>query len=384
LLGITLPEGWEYTDLDEEPQAQTITVVPQEQRQIDDTRMDDAPEDDARADERKAAEIETFKRWLKRNPNRAGKLDAFKSDVLSDDDKATIAAEFKAQGDGDAEDTPFFVTLPDGDITPDWWRATKATLQLSADDPEAEQAARMAIERRAAREMSQSLEEWLTTALDGLTEAEVQTLAYRLRNNQAAFRDVLQRALVQSADLGVSVAVDQFETVGYGFDYTLANAGARDWARRYTDDLLSKLNTTNDRIVGEAVARWVDNGEPLQALIDDLAPSFGKRRAELIASTETTRAYAEANRIAFEESGVIETIEWRTANDEKTCPICAPLGGIDAENVGTEQPKLGSGGNVTTSVRNPQFRHPNGMVYGLPPAHPRCRCWVVAVVEEVE
>lgn len=102
LLGITLPEGWEYTDLDEEPQPQTITVVPQEQRQIADTRMDDAPEDDARTDERKAAEIETFKRWLKRNPNRAGKIDAFKSDVLSDDDKAQIAAEFKAD-EGEAK-----------------------------------------------------------------------------------------------------------------------------------------------------------------------------------------------------------------------------------------------------------------------------------------
>lgn len=346
-----------------------------------------APQNDAQSDNRQAMQAEkrreekAFRKWLKRRPN--PDIAQFDAEYLSDAEKADIAAEFKT-GDGDAEDTPFFVTLPtDGRITLDWWRATKATLQLSADDPEAEQAARMAIERRASREMSRSLEEWLTEALDGLSDAEVQSLAYRLRNNQATFRDVLQRALVQSSDLGVSVALEQFDNVGYGFDYTLVNAGARNWARRYTDDLLAQLNTTNDKIVGEAVARWIDNGEPLSALEMDLRPYFGRQRAQMIASTEVTRAYAEANRIAYEQSGVVETLEWRTANDERVCPICGPLGGIAAENVGTEQPKLGGGGNARTSVRNPQFQHPNGMVYGLPPAHPRCRCWIVPVVAEV-
>ena len=304
----------------------------------------------------------------------------------ADVDALLSVAISASQEDGAAEDSPFGeMLITAGRITPGLWRAAKNTLMLDPEDPEAEQLARMAIERRATREMTRSLEEWLQTALTGLTEDEVRTLASRLRNNQTLFRDVLQRALVQSADLGVSVAVDQFDTVGYGFDYTLANAEARDWARRYTDDLLAQLNTTNDRIVGEAVARWVDNGEPLSSLIDDLArsPFFGRQRAELIASTEVTRAYAESNRIAYEQSGVVETIEWRTANDERVCPICGPLGGIAAENVGTEQPKLGGGGNVQTSVRNPQFQHPtNGNVYGLPPSHPRCRCWVVPVIKD--
>ena len=302
----------------------------------------------------------------------------------ADVDALLSVAISASQEDGAAEDSPFGeMLITAGRITPGLWRAAKNTLMLDPEDPEAEQLARMAIERRATREMTRSLEEWLQTALTGLTEDEVRTLASRLRNNQMLFRDVLQRALVQSADLGVSVAVDQFDTVGYGFDYTLANAEARDWARRYTDDLLAQLNTTNERIVGEAVARWVDNGEPLSSLVDDLIPSFGRQRAELIASTEVTRAYAEANRIAYEQSGVVETLEWRTANDERVCPICGPLGGIAAENVGTEQPKLGGGGNVQTSVRNPQFQHPtNGNVYGLPPSHPRCRCWVVPVIKD--
>lgn len=62
--------------------------------------------------------------------------------------------------------------------------------------------------------------------------------------------DELSRAIQDSADLGVSVAVQQFDNVGYGFDYTLANADAQRWAARYTDDLLRQLATTTSERVG--------------------------------------------------------------------------------------------------------------------------------------
>jgi SPP1 gp7 family putative phage head morphogenesis protein len=241
-------------------------------------------------------------------------------------------------------------------ITLEAWKAL--VLQLDPDNDEAEQLARMAIERRTERQMAQSLEDWLRSVLSGISEAEVQTIAYRLRSGSMRFRDVLQRALIDSVDLGVSVTVNQFENIGFGFDYTLANADAREWARRYTDEVMEQLNVTNDRIVGEAVARWVENGEPLQALEDDLARHFNRQRARRIAATETTRAYAEGNRAAFQESGVVDEVQWRTANDERVCPICGPL-------------------HDQRAPVNGAFD--NGL---FPPAHPNCRCWVVPVIDK--
>ncbi len=76
------------------------------------------------------------------------------------------------------------------------------------------------------------------------------------------------------------------------------------------------------------------------------------------AQTETTRAAAPGTRIDFVQSGVVKRIEIRTAMDERVCPVCGPLHGT---------------------------RHAleSGVVgRGLPPFHPGCRCWIVAVVED--
>jgi SPP1 gp7 family putative phage head morphogenesis protein len=255
---------------------------------------------------------------------------------------------------------PFFRLPPTGSITPEWYKALR--LQLDRDDDEKEQKVRMGLERRFEREMRGALDDMLNTLFpEGYSEfANPQIEANRIHEaflRDQKLRDTVSRALQDGVDLGVSVAVQQLENVGFGFDYTLANAAAREWALRHTDTLLNQLGTTSGRVVGQAVGRWVDNGEPLQSLINDLAPAFGQARAERIAATEVTRAYAEGSTQAYKESSVVKKVEWRTARDERVCPICAPLEGRT----------VNLGGRF-------------GDIY--PPAHIRCRCWVVPIVDE--
>lgn len=241
-------------------------------------------------------------------------------------------------------------------------------LQLDPGDDEAEQAIRMAVERRNARRLRDILAEINGRMVDAMPEDfnpaidtfDLRRAARLTRAEEQELQDALSRMLQESADLGVNVAIDQFESVGFGFDWTLANTTARDWAASYAPRLAGDINATTQRMVGQSVSRWIENGEPLQALIDDIAPVFGRGRAELIASTEVTRAYAEGNRIAYRESGVVTEWEWRTAADERVCPVCGPLQGkrrrLDGE--------------------------PFDIGVDAPPAHPRCRCWVVPVIEE--
>jgi len=149
------------------------------------------------------------------------------------------------------------------------------------------------------------------------------------------------------------------ETIGFGFDWTLANVDARAWALSYTDDLLLDMANVTQRGVGQAIGRWIDNGEPLPSLIADLQPFFGPKRAKRIAVTEVTRAYAEGSTQAYIASGVVEMREWATANDEYVCPVCGENG------LSGQQRKLGepfSGG-----IKNP-------------PAHVNCRCWILPAV----
>ena len=87
--------------------------------------------------------------------------------------------------------------------------------------------------------------------------------------------------------------------------------------------------------------------------MDLLEPAFGKARASMIATTETTRAYSRATtqyQNLLEVDGIKTVAVWKTAADDKTCPICRPLNG-EPEGVWEDD-------------------FPDG-----PPAHVNCRCW---------
>jgi SPP1 gp7 family putative phage head morphogenesis protein len=273
--------------------------------------------------------------------------------------------------------SPLPFVIPTGRITHRWFKAL--TLRLDRDDDEAEQKARMGLERRFEKEMKRALNDMMETLYPpgwdtDYPYSEPARIHQAFLNDQR-MRDTVSRALQDGADLGVSVAVDQLENVGYGFDYTLANVRARDWALAHTDTLLNQLGTTSSRVVGQAVARWIENSEPLEKLVEDITPTFGRDRAATIAKTEITRAYAQGTRESYIDSGIVTRVVWRTSSDEYVCPICWPLNGT------TIDIKTGEFfDNLPQAVKD-KLGTKNR--FGYPPAHPNCRCWHVAVIEDL-
>ena len=231
-------------------------------------------------------------------------------------------------------------------------------MQLDPDDDEAESVLLNGLIDDVTPRVERALREWLRDVFGpSMSEAEIMDWERRLLQADATFRDVLQRALVDASDLGVQVAVEQLSGVSIGFDWTLVNTRARENARQYAAQLVSQITETTRGNIREAVARFIDNGEPLPALIRDLrATGFSARRAKLIAATEVTGAFARANSQAYVESGVVEFMEWRTARDERVCPICGKLHG----------------------TRAPMRQQFEGRY--MPPAHPGCRCWIAPIV----
>lgn len=136
-------------------------------------------------------------------------------------------------------------------------------------------------------------------------------------------------------------------------DWDLVNVNALDFAKRYKYDWIKRINDTTRTQTQKAVSDWIQSGAPLPALERALEPVFGPVRAAMIASTEVTRVFSEANRAAFESTGLVDQVRWNTAQDDLVCPICAPRDG-----------KL----------------YPVGATSEAPPAHVRCRCWVQPVV----
>lgn len=151
------------------------------------------------------------------------------------------------------------------------------------------------------------------------------------------------------------------EGLAVGFDPTVTNQRAAAWARAYGGELVKFINEKTRGVVGEAVATFVETpGFTLGDLVEMLP--YDDVRAQMIAVTETTRAYAEGNAeiaqdLREEYPGVAVLTEWFTNADDIVCEICGPLEG---QIVDTE-----------AGV----FKGGDGEAYTEPPVHPNCRCW---------
>lgn len=141
--------------------------------------------------------------------------------------------------------------------------------------------------------------------------------------------------------------------LGVAVDWMLVNQAALEYARQYGFQLVSNITATTAQQTAVEFEKWIVSGEPQAELAKRIASIFGVARAELIASTEATRIFADANLRAWRERK-IGKVKWQTAVDERVCPICGPLH------------------NSVLSINNEI----------MPPAHPRCRCWLLPVVAE--
>jgi SPP1 gp7 family putative phage head morphogenesis protein len=104
------------------------------------------------------------------------------------------------------------------------------------------------------------------------------------------------------------------------------------------------------------------SGDRLMATTTRYANRLARLRAETIARTETIRASVDGQLLAWRAARADGLIaagamkRWSVSNDDRLCPRCAPLNGIE----------------VPLDAAFP------GGVQG-PPLHPRCRCAVVLV-----
>jgi len=151
-------------------------------------------------------------------------------------------------------------------------------------------------------------------------------------------------------------------------NWDVFNQNAIDWLNNYGMGWLKQINETSRNQVVNAIDDFIRQGKSMQALkkniVEILAPTYSKSRAESIATTEVTRIYAEGNLLAWKSTGTVTQKRWMTARDDLVCPICAPLDGMVVD--------IDSNG-FTTEI--------GGLGLSNPPAHINCRCWMTPVVD---
>lgn len=132
-------------------------------------------------------------------------------------------------------------------------------------------------------------------------------------------------------------------------------SAVREYAEEYRFNLIRGINDTTRVQTIAAIDEWLDSGKPLSKLEDALVPIFGESRAEKIAVTETTRLFARGNQAAWESTGLVSSVTWMTANDDRVCDVCD---GLDGSIIGV------------------------GDIDAMPPLHVNCRCYLQPVFDD--
>jgi len=153
-------------------------------------------------------------------------------------------------------------------------------------------------------------------------------------------------------------AAAQASSFGLAADFDLINQGVLEFTRTFGDEWWGRLEGTTREGLRAAIGANISTGAPLSNLKKSLEPLFGKTRADMIASTETTRLYAEGNSIAYRAAGVTQ-LEFRTAREFH----------------------LGKGGVCDLCAGRDGEKFPIDDAASRPPLHVRCRCFVVPVVD---
>lgn len=165
--------------------------------------------------------------------------------------------------------------------------------------------------------------------------------------------DLFAPSIVRAMLTGASTAGDELIDAGIEVDWSLVDNGVKRAAKEFVENVAQTVTKTNLNAFTVEFAEWLDSGEPLPALTERLAQYYGPVRSEMIAVTETTRAFAEANRITWRQNNV-KKFRFNTVVDDRVCPICEPHNGeiFDIENTDMS-----------------------------PPLHVRCRCYNSPVIE---
>lgn len=184
-----------------------------------------------------------------------------------------------------------------------------------------------------------------------------------------AARRLFKRAFIQGAHSGAEEPAarrelrrwtrskERDERVGYaaappdGIDWLRIAAIADEFITDYLDEWWMGLEATTRSALRSAIADARAEGLGVRGVAARIAPWFDRVRAEAIAVTETSRLMGQGAQATYKAIG-FGVWEWRTANDDRTCPICAKR---------AKDSKL----------------QPYPMTTAFVPAHPRCRCWPV-------
>lgn len=161
--------------------------------------------------------------------------------------------------------------------------------------------------------------------------------------------------------------------------FTVTNPKVAEFLRGYTIRLAGEINDYTANRLSETLAEGLDKGESSAMLarrVNGLYDDFDGYRSEMIARTESARAFTAGTEQAWRESGIVSGKKWMLAPG--ACEVCQAVANEFA--------------NTQVSLNEPFYplgsviRLPSGGIFKVdytavmgPPVHPHDRCSIRAV-----
>lgn len=210
-------------------------------------------------------------------------------------------------------------------------------------------------------------------AIRAIQQQELRMVATLSTEIQEGVRTFLTAGLRNGVNPRVT-AVDLREIVGLTAKQTQSIANYRGLltgGQKGQPFMEALSRATRDKRFDRSVLNAISDRTPLRPeqvkrQLEQFETRLLNRRAQTIARTETMDALYRAHMMRWQQAidqGKIKISElirfWHVAKDERVCPICAAIPGMNPEGVAFDQP----------------FQTPEGEMDG-PTAHPNCRCVV--------
>jgi SPP1 gp7 family putative phage head morphogenesis protein len=198
-----------------------------------------------------------------------------------------------------------------------------------------------------------------------------------------------EEELAIMTDMTKHLAVDVYSTEGeaaaklVGFTNFAITADTMKAIEASMQFLSKNYNDTTIKLLTEKLAQGQADGlsiDQLKELVNQLYDFSNTVRAGMVARTETFRIGNGATREAWRQSGVVKSIKWYTAEDEKVCDICAPM---DGKTVGIDQtfgtpgePLIGADGEPVEVDGDVHLMSDYGDGETPQDMHTNCRCYI--------
>jgi HK97 family phage portal protein len=169
-------------------------------------------------------------------------------------------------------------------------------------------------------------------------------------------------------------AVREWEAQGFIGTFDSNSDIVRNVVGRATRRLAKSYNNTTANLLKSALIEAIDAGDSLEQITKRVQEVYAYSdivRAKAVANTETFYIANKANQLAYQQSGVVKTMRWYTAEDERVCEFCGPMHGkvIDVSSTFFKKGETmigADGGTLALDYR----------AVDVAPLHTNCRCFI--------